>query len=129
MSLFNPTPQQLTLGLTMMRDLLEKPEGWTQGAYARDKNGKQVDEFSRNEATCFCIMGAAANVARKLQNGSSKDYDEAIMRVDMNYAIRNALEHDWGESIRSIPDFNDNPRRTQEDVVQLLNDTIKRVNA
>ena len=43
--------------LVEMKDLLSK--GWTQNSFAKDaKGGESVMYFSEN-ATCFCIHGAA----------------------------------------------------------------------
>lgn len=37
--------------------LLEDPKHWTQEAFARDKDGQQVDESSP-DAICWCVVGA-----------------------------------------------------------------------
>ena len=37
--------------------LLLQEKGWTQGCFARDKEGKGVNPTSKN-AICFCIAGA-----------------------------------------------------------------------
>lgn len=47
--------------LKAARKLIEKPENWTQGAFARDGKGRS-ESISR--ASCFCIIGAIAKVAR-----------------------------------------------------------------
>lgn len=51
------------------RKLIEKPENWTQGAYARDKDGNEVDVCD-DAACCFCSMGAVALAAGGQQNGA-----------------------------------------------------------
>ena len=44
------------------RSLIEKPESWTKGAFARDASGDKVTIASA-DATCFCLVGAIARVA------------------------------------------------------------------
>jgi len=47
------------------RKLIEKPEGWTTDAYARDADNFDCDALSPR-AKCFCMLGAlarASNVA------------------------------------------------------------------
>ena len=50
---FNATLSQLQ----QARQLLAKPNGWTQGSYARDRHGVMVDSRC-SEATAFCASGA-----------------------------------------------------------------------
>lgn len=41
-----------------IKDLLDSPEKWTKRAFARDKTGGVVSEFS-DDAVCWCLLGAA----------------------------------------------------------------------
>ncbi len=43
--------------LTEARELISDPENWTQGCFARDKDGEEVAAFLTN-ATCWCAWGA-----------------------------------------------------------------------
>lgn len=43
--------------LIKARALIADPKNWTNGHYARDKDGNPVDHRSE-EATCFCSKGA-----------------------------------------------------------------------
>lgn len=43
--------------LIAVRKLIEKPENWTQGTYARNKDGETVSTYS-SDAVCFCLSGA-----------------------------------------------------------------------
>jgi hypothetical protein len=52
------TSQTLRAALNLL-----KTKGWTQGALARDANGSEVP-YSRQDATCFCALGAVAHAAR-----------------------------------------------------------------
>jgi len=47
--------------LKAARDLIAKPENWTQGAFARDAKGRSE---AIDRATCYCSIGAIAKVAR-----------------------------------------------------------------
>lgn len=44
------------------KSLISKPETWTQGAFARHKDGHPVPEFSCNAAS-WCSLGALAKAA------------------------------------------------------------------
>lgn len=48
---------QLLEDLRAVRELIGVPERWTRGAFARAKDGDEV-EPDDNEATCFCLLGA-----------------------------------------------------------------------
>lgn len=37
--------------------LIEKPQDWTTGTYAKDKDGNECDPQGQH-AICFCVMGA-----------------------------------------------------------------------
>ncbi len=76
-------------------DLIE-PEGrWTQGEYARDKNGDAVDPRAK-DAVCWCAVGAILLVGRHF-------YFRANRYMSMD-----------------ISKFNDTPGRTQKEVVRRL---------
>jgi len=49
--------------LTASRELISKPENWTQKAYARGKSGRKVKVTSKL-AVCFCPIGAIAKIAK-----------------------------------------------------------------
>lgn len=48
--------------LKAARDLIAKPENWTQGANARTKSGDQVG-IKDSDAACFCAIGAIWRVS------------------------------------------------------------------
>lgn len=93
--------------LTKAADLLT-PEGkWTQGAYARGKSGRSVHEHSPS-AVCFCALGA-------------------LWRVGDVGALWRVGDDDWrakGYLRRvidtAIAEWNDDPARTQAEVVAAL---------
>lgn len=88
-----------------LRALIEK--GWTQGAYARDKNGITVLVFSA-EARTFCLSGAARNVENPLPT-------IAALRAAL------CLRGYYGR----IDTWNDAMERTKYGVLELIDDAIK----
>jgi len=94
-------------------DVLERaadligPEGaWTQGAYARTADAEYLDAgLIPSDATCFCAAGAIARVA-----GSAGMF---------SYADRVGLVAGFGHGT-SIIGWNDDPERTQAEVVAKL---------
>jgi len=77
--------------LIKAKSLIETPETWTQGTYAKDANGQSVTSFS-TEATQFCAMGAIRRAT---------SCDAATFQRDKCYmAIRNAAGMD-------LTDYND----------------------
>jgi hypothetical protein len=88
------------------RLLLEK--GWTQGTFARDRKGDAI-EFDSPRAACFCTSGAIMRV------GESPDRSAEF------YAFR-ALRKFLGD--QTIAEWNDDPRRTREDVLGLFDRAI-----
>ena len=43
--------------LKAARDLISDPARWTQGWFAKNARGENVNSFSEN-AVCFCVLGA-----------------------------------------------------------------------
>lgn len=84
--------------LAEARKLIES--GWTQGAFARDKSGQHLDEFTSREAVYFCAWGA---IKRACLSGK---YHHTIVFFDQALGISN------------IAEWNDTPRRTQAEVIE-----------
>lgn len=88
-------------------------EGWTQRAYARMSNevddGGKVSADSRL-ATCWCVMGALVAVTPDLVR-----YDQALDTI-----MGIIGEKHTGDII----DWNDDPARTQEEVLELFDRAI-----
>jgi hypothetical protein len=79
--------------------LIEKPEAWTQGAFARDADGNAT--YSRGEnAVCWCLRGATYKLW-----GGLDDFCGALQ-------------------VKHVADFNDS--HTHAKVLQLLKDAIER---
>ena len=43
-------------------ELLDSPEKWTQGAWARDKTGMALKVSHSGKAVCWCLLGAFLKV-------------------------------------------------------------------
>lgn len=87
---------------------LIEPEGaWTQGAYYRDANGREI-YADRREAACFCALGAIRIAG---------DYDASGL-PDLNPAAQ-VLEGVLDTGV-GIHEWNDAPGRTQAEVVAKL---------
>lgn len=70
-----------TVVLEHARFLITHPEHWTQGAYARDKNGLWVFSWAP-EAHCLCSLGALRAAAGHLSDAFVADfevYEEAAL--------------------------------------------------
>ncbi|MEE9481805.1 hypothetical protein [Methylobacterium ajmalii] len=113
--------RQTTEILNKMESLLAKPEAWTQGVWARDKNGEPIEPTS-DGATCFCLHGA-----RRRAVWARREMDTAL-----DDAIRDRLS---AAAVTLFPDraigskdrpghkvvgFNDHPDTTHADVLQVV---------
>ena len=83
--------------------------GWIQGDFARDANGKIVSSISA-DAVCWCTAGAL----RSLQN----DGDWIGARI----ALLTELGSDG-----MLSTWNDDPCRTQKEVLELFDKAIRRL--
>lgn len=73
-------------------------QGWTQHVMARDSDGNETNPIS-NKAVCWCLLGAIYKVGGHTS--------EAI-----HYKVTN------------IAAWNDNPNRTVEEVIDLVEKTL-----
>ncbi len=71
--------------LTAARDLIADPARWTQGSYAKTKDGNTIGANCEN-AVCFCALGA---VGRTLgMPGSAAEYTPAGLALrDATFAL------------------------------------------
>lgn len=90
--------------LKAARDLIAKPENWTQGTYARDARGNEIGVRS-DIAVCFCSLGAISAV--------SGNCDDAGMARDAIAALTR----------NGIVNFNDT--HTHSEVLDLFSKAIK----
>lgn len=84
-------------------------KGWTQNTFARDKSGEPVvpDAYC---AVCFCSTGAIARAAQD---------DDLLVRMEARRRLRAVIDS-------SIPDWNDNPERTKDQVLAAFDQAIER---
>jgi len=88
-------------------DLIEPEGAWTQGAFARNAQGKDTGlSESRGPATCWCVLGATDHVSGE---------DDPVVQADhlLAQVIGGAAHNGLGE-------WNDAPGRTQSEVVAKL---------
>jgi hypothetical protein len=81
--------------------------GWTQDSYAKDKYGKSTAPTMR-DATCFCALGAIKRAKAELGLDEFDSVGTVLFKVVGGY----------------IPEWNDDPRRTQAEVVDAFTKAI-----
>lgn len=84
-------------------ELLEKPEAWTQGAAARDKEGRPISPDSLF-AVCRCVE----SVIWKLY---PENYEEILERLAKFLGLLSWV---------CIPRWNDAPERTHAEIIAAL---------
>lgn len=89
--------------LERARALLAKPNGWTRGWYAKTQKNNEANPRSR-AAVSFCVLGACDRVG-----ASTQILSEIVIPKRAN----------------TLPDWNDHPDRTQEQVLALFDKAIK----
>ena len=90
-------------------NLIEK--GWTQNAFARNSLGRMVSPCE-DEAKSWCLTGALVAAVNNLREGSTYTATNArkVLELTNNLGLANNDEVQW----------NDDPDRTKEQVVRLL---------
>jgi len=83
-----------------LQELFADPKRWTQGAMAKDEQGKTT-YICTNAAVCFCLAG-----------GLSKVYPDGDARIVSVKKIR--------VEIGDMVDWNDDPKRSARDVQDLV---------
>ena len=91
--------------LKAARKLIEKPENWTKGAFARSAKGSRVRPVYKG-AVCFCSIGALQKVS------VGGNYTDAI----------NFLRREVPEDCMGVMAFNDS--RTHSEVLDLFSKAI-----
>ncbi len=97
--------------LKAVRDLLDSPNRWVQGAEATDANQQSVPATSPR-ARNFCLIGAARKVDSSRSGSSIQSYLEQCVK-------RRGFD--------SLPDFNDDDSRKHVHIVNFLNREIERL--
>lgn len=109
------TKRKLAQILRKARKLLEK--GWTQGHWARDKEGLPADWASK-EAACFCLGGAMRRAV----------VDAGAHAVEYHAATRE-LHTVMGFRLGSIPPWNDADTRRPHHVLARVDKGIAKLEA
>lgn len=94
------------------RDLIAKPEHWTQGVAARSASGAFVMP-SADCATSFCMYGAITRTSAKY----------CVSTESLATELRMTLHGP------AIAEYNDAPNRKHEDVLSMMDATIARLKA
>ena len=86
--------------------------GWCQGELSRDANNNPCEPYE-NCATQWCALGALSAVADT---------------SDFNFSrLAGELVNHLGVDIFGISDWNDNPRRTQSEVLEEFDNLIEKL--
>lgn len=107
--------------LNRARELISKPNSWTQRTFARDAEGMPVISQS-TQAVCFCSMGAIQRASTELN--------------PMRWEIVHAEAHALNALVNSIPDaffgdivvFNDSYNTDQNHVLAAFDKAIEYAN-
>lgn len=106
--------QSLKPKVLEMKALLER--GWCQGASARDGDGLIVSILDER-AVQYCLVGAMDKVCE-----SNITSPEVTTLHDL---IFESIEDPNPNEYEHIPDYNDRPNRTKEEVLALLDKVVE----
>lgn len=95
--------------LELTKEVVQK--GWTKNYFARNADQDPVP-ITHPYATCFCLVGALRRVSN-------------VRMVEIPIEAQLALQRVVGR--QSIPDFNDDPETTKEDVINAIEEAIRNV--
>jgi hypothetical protein len=90
-----------------IKELLTDESKWTQGSFARDKDGNKVG-LATPEAVCWCISGAVMRCYDPFKAGAIEEM--ILIHANVHRSIK-----------VSIMGWNDHPSRTFEDIKSLVN--------
>ena len=107
---------QLVADLKAARALIAAPGGWTQGAFARVSPNGRIIGLKTANAACFCALGALCCV---------KGWDKPRMGGEINALIEALPRVRKGSpDDGAVGRYNDDPARTQAEVVALYDRAI-----
>ena len=106
-----------------VRWLLNSPENWTQGFWAKDHEGLAV--ASESSTACqWCLVGAIHRVCYTLKLSTSEEDYAARVQTAIQVVAQEYINKYFGYMLASA--WNDDPRRTLADVHDLLDTLIRK---
>ena len=108
--------------LKAARQVIEKPEHWTQGQYARTAENAGVS-YSNPRAFCFCSQGAILKAShdQSLKGTAEFSYNKDDLVPEIDEAITRLDQFCVGGGIEQ---FNDAPGRTHAEVLAKFDEAI-----
>ena len=90
---------------------------WCQDSFGRDQWGEEIETNELDRAVAFCVRGACIHAATPAAGQrASVELAKTLGFVDY-------------DALQRLAFWNDDPRRTQRQVVNLFTRTIKRIEA
>lgn len=89
-----------------IKELFSDESKWTQGRYARDKDGIKTN-IKNDNASCWCLVGAVFKCY------IYHNADKAIQKLEKKFGK--------SKSYKNIVQWNDHPKRTFKQVKTLVN--------
>lgn len=102
--------------LTEARALIDSPEKWTRGAFARNSKGEKVEVYDPN-ATCFCVLGALIRC-----ESESVDFLKTARPLRKAFIELGTPAADFEQT---LPGFNDSIATTHEIVLTAFDKAIE----
>lgn len=68
------------------RNLISKPENWTQADFAKKVDGSGTYSHS-DDAVCWCSLGALTKVSPPVEDSQTKKHAKLLLRKTMNKPI------------------------------------------
>ena len=96
--------------LKATRALIDTPEKWTKGAYARDARGRVVGWLDPG-ASCFCVQGAFHKALGHLGDSSFEVWHERVSDA-------------FPAHFNSVQEYNDHPDTTHADIMAVFDRAI-----
>ena len=108
------------------REILARPESWTQNALAKDAAGAAIEGVLSEEATCWCASGAIWKAMDADPFGGDVDTPTRDLALDAKLAIIGQLIEADGRKTRwTVPSWNDALERTHEEVIAAFDRAIE----
>lgn len=80
-----------------LHELLDKPEKWTKGSYARNANGTPVASRSL-EASCWCVQGGWMKLADLKNLGAPVGRSKLLRHLQVNVPTSGGSISHWNDA-------------------------------